>query len=52
VRALAGLCWHQRTVLTLLLAGYSYKESAQRLGRTYTWVNLHVTEGRAGLRRR
>jgi RNA polymerase sigma factor (sigma-70 family) len=52
LRCLAGLRWHQRTVLTLQLAGYSYKEIAQRLGRTYTWVNRHLTEGRAELRRR
>jgi RNA polymerase sigma factor (sigma-70 family) len=52
LRALAGLRWHQRTVLTLQLAGYSYKEIAQRLGKTYTWVNRHLTEGRAELRRR
>jgi Sigma-70, region 4 len=52
LRALAGLRWHQRTVVTLQLAGYSYKEIAQRLGRTYTWVNRHLTEGRAELRRR
>lgn len=50
--ALAGLRWHQRTVLTLQLAGYSYKEIAERLGKTYTWVNRHLTEGRAELRRR
>jgi RNA polymerase sigma factor (sigma-70 family) len=52
LRCLAGLRWHQRTVLTLQLGGYSYKEIAQRLGRTYTWVNRHLTEGRAELRRR
>jgi RNA polymerase sigma factor (sigma-70 family) len=52
LRALAGLRWHQRTALTLQLAGYSYNEIAQRLGRTYTWVNRHLTEGRAELRRR
>ena len=52
LRALAGLRWHQRTVLTMQLAGYSYKEIALRLGRTYTWVNRHLTEGRAELRRR
>jgi DNA-directed RNA polymerase specialized sigma24 family protein len=39
-------------VLTLQLAGYSYKEIAERLGKTYTWVNRHLTEGRAELRRR
>lgn len=52
LRALAGLRWHQRTVLTLQLAGYSYREIAERLGKTYTWVNRHLTEGRAELRRR
>jgi RNA polymerase sigma factor (sigma-70 family) len=52
LRALAGLRWHQRTVLTMQLAGFSYKEIAARLGRTYTWVNRHLTEGRAELRRR
>jgi RNA polymerase sigma factor (sigma-70 family) len=52
LRALADLRWHQRTVLTMQLAGYSYKEIAQRLGRTYTWVNRHLTEGRAELRHR
>ena len=51
LRSLAGLRWHQRTVLTMQLAGYSYKEIAERLGRTYTWVNRHLTEGRAELRR-
>jgi DNA-directed RNA polymerase specialized sigma24 family protein len=39
-------------VLTLQLAGYSYKEIAERLGKTYTWVNRHLTEGRAELRGR
>jgi RNA polymerase sigma factor (sigma-70 family) len=52
LRALSGLRWHQRTVLTMQLAGYSYKEIAARLGKTYTWVNRHLTEGRAELRRR
>ena len=52
LRGLAGLRWHQRTVLALQLAGYSYKEIAERLGKTYTWVNRHLTEGRAELRRR
>jgi RNA polymerase sigma factor (sigma-70 family) len=52
LRELAGLRWHQRTVLPLQFAGYSYNEIAERLGRTYTWVNRHLTEGRAELRRR
>ena len=51
MQALSELRWHQRTVLTLQLAGYRYKEIAERLGKTYTWVNRHVTEGRRALRR-
>jgi RNA polymerase sigma factor (sigma-70 family) len=48
--ALAGLRWHQRTVLTIQLARYGYTEIADRLGKTYTWINHHLTEGRAALR--
>jgi RNA polymerase sigma factor (sigma-70 family) len=51
LRALAGLRWRRRRVIALRLAGYSYKEIAERLGVTYTNVNRHVTEGQAELRR-
>jgi RNA polymerase sigma factor (sigma-70 family) len=50
LRAVAGLRWRQRRVITLRLAGYSYKEIANKLGVTYTNVNRHITEGRAELR--
>jgi RNA polymerase sigma factor (sigma-70 family) len=50
LRALAGLRWRRRRVLALRVAGYSYREIAERLGVTYTNVNRHVTEGRGELR--
>ena len=37
-------------MLALRIAGYSYKEIAERLGVTYTNVNRYVTEGRAEVR--
>ena len=51
LEALAGLRPGQRRTLALKVAGFSYKE-IQRLcgGKTYTWVNRHITEGRAALR--
>lgn len=49
---LAALTPNQRVALSLQLAGYSYKELAELTGKTYTWVNRHVTEGRAALRQR
>jgi DNA-directed RNA polymerase specialized sigma24 family protein len=36
-------------VLQLKIAGYSYREIAEKLGVTYTNVNRHLTEGRAEL---
>jgi DNA-directed RNA polymerase specialized sigma24 family protein len=48
LRALAGLRWRRRRVLALKPAGYRYEEIAGMLGVTYTNVNRHVTEGRAG----
>jgi len=42
---------NQRAALTLWAQGYRYKEIAQRLGKTYTWTNRHITEGLAALRR-
>jgi RNA polymerase sigma factor (sigma-70 family) len=41
----------QRTVLRLRVAGLTYGEICQLTGRTYTWVNRHVVEGRRALRR-
>jgi len=52
LRSLAGLGDRRRTALTLKVAGYSYSEIQQLLGVTFTWINRHVTEGRAELRKR
>jgi RNA polymerase sigma factor (sigma-70 family) len=41
----------QCLVLRLRMAGLSYQEICQCTGRTYTWINRHVTEGRQALRR-
>ena len=49
--ALAELKPAQRTALALKVAGYKYKEIQELCGgKTYTWVNRHITEGRAALR--
>jgi RNA polymerase sigma factor (sigma-70 family) len=47
---LAALTANQRQALSLKAAGYSYDELAELTGKTYTWVNRHLTEGRARLR--
>ena len=48
--ALADLKPAQRTTLALKAAGFSYKEIQRLCGdKTYTWVNRHITEGRAAL---
>jgi DNA-directed RNA polymerase specialized sigma24 family protein len=39
----------QRLTVSLRAAGYSYKEISAATGRTYTWVNRHLTEGTAKL---
>jgi len=49
---LAGLTTNQRRALGLLVAGYSYNEICDLTGHTYTWVNRHIREGRAVLRKR
>ena len=51
LRSLAGLGERRRAALTLKVAGYSYREIQEMLGVTYTWINRHLTEGRAALRR-
>jgi RNA polymerase sigma factor (sigma-70 family) len=51
LRSLAGLGDRRRAALTLKVAGYSYREIQEILGVTYTWINRHLTEGRAALRR-
>jgi DNA-directed RNA polymerase specialized sigma24 family protein len=40
----------QRVTLGLFARGYSYREIAQLTGHSYTWVNRHITEGRARIR--
>jgi DNA-directed RNA polymerase specialized sigma24 family protein len=50
LRSLAALRWRRRRALVLQAAGYSYKETPEKLGVTYTNVNRHITEGRAELR--
>jgi RNA polymerase sigma factor (sigma-70 family) len=52
LRSLTGLGERRRAALTLQVAGFSYKEIQQLLGVSYTWVNRHITEGRAALRER
>ena len=52
LRSLAGLGDRRRTALTLKVAGYSYREIQELLGVTFTWINRHLTEGRAELRKR
>jgi DNA-directed RNA polymerase specialized sigma24 family protein len=37
----------QRLTLSLCATGYSYKEISAATGKTYTWVNRHLTEGTA-----
>ena len=49
---LAGLPERQRADLTLLVAGFSYREiAAMTGGRTYTNVNKQIAKGRARVRR-
>jgi RNA polymerase sigma factor (sigma-70 family) len=50
LETLAGLTANQRVALGLVVAGYSYDEVAALTGKTYTWVNRHVSEGRARAR--
>ena len=52
LRTLAGLGERRRAALTLQVAGYSYKEIQEMLGVSYTWINRHISEGRAKLRER
>jgi DNA-directed RNA polymerase specialized sigma24 family protein len=48
---LAGLPERQRADLTLLVAGFSYREIAQMTGgRTHTNVNKHIAKARSRVR--
>jgi RNA polymerase sigma factor (sigma-70 family) len=49
--SLRGLKSHQRLVLIMKAEGFSYNEIAALTGKTYTWVNRHLTEGRKAARR-
>ena len=52
LQVLAELPDHQRQDLSLLVAGFSYREIAEMTsGRTYTNVNKHVGKARACVRR-
>jgi DNA-directed RNA polymerase specialized sigma24 family protein len=51
-RALASLPAHKALPLLAIASGWSYHELGERLGRTYSWINRSVTEGRALARRR
>lgn len=48
---MAQLKPQQRLVLRLRAQGWSYSQIAAITGRSYTWVNRHISEGRAALRR-
>jgi RNA polymerase sigma factor (sigma-70 family) len=50
LRVIAGMRPQRRTALLGRALGFSYRDIAQATGHTYTWVNRHVTEGRAELR--
>ncbi|HEX8745191.1 MAG TPA: sigma factor-like helix-turn-helix DNA-binding protein [Thermoleophilaceae bacterium] len=47
---LARLKPQQRLVLWLRGQGYSYDQIQHATGKSYTWVNRHLSEGRAALR--
>ena len=51
-RALASLPANKALPLLAVASGWSYDELRERLGRTYSWVNRGVSEGRALARRR
>jgi DNA-directed RNA polymerase specialized sigma24 family protein len=51
-RVLASLPANKALPLLAVASGWSYDELGERLGRTYSWVNRGVSEGRALARRR
>jgi RNA polymerase sigma factor (sigma-70 family) len=51
LRALTRLHPHERRYMELRVAGYCYRELAQRCGTTYTHVNRWVTRANRRLRR-
>ncbi len=50
LRLIAQLKPQQRQVLLLRADGHSYKAICELTGRTYTWVDRHISEGRQALR--
>ena len=50
-RALTGLPRNRVVPLLAIASGWSYAELCERLGRTHSWVNRGVSEGRALARR-
>jgi DNA-directed RNA polymerase specialized sigma24 family protein len=50
--ALASLPANKVLALLAVASGWSYDELGERLGRSYSWVNRGVSEGRALARRR
>lgn len=50
LRVMTALKPQQQVVLRLRAEGHSYTDIAEITGRTYTWVNRHLREGRAALR--
>jgi RNA polymerase sigma factor (sigma-70 family) len=48
---LAELNPNQRLALSLQAVGLGYREIAEVTGKTITWTNRHITEGRARLRK-
>ena len=50
-RLIARLKPQQRLVLLLRGKGYSYAQIQAATGKSYTWVNRHMSEGRAALKR-
>jgi DNA-directed RNA polymerase specialized sigma24 family protein len=51
VEAFGRLSRNQRRALLCLMLGLSYREATVACDRTYTWVNRHISEGRAALRK-
>lgn len=51
-QALARLPANKALPLLAVASGWSYDELGQRLGRTFSWINRGVSEGRALARRR
>lgn len=49
--ALAQLKPQQQVALRLWSQGYTYEEIMETTGKTRTWVNRHIVEGKAALRR-